>query len=109
MKYLLTEQNFVPDIVNPTPDYYCTWQTQLYATSDGKPEKQRAAIGEQALFGDQKPYGWAHFYEQARRDLILVMENGKIELMGTHDELLRTSVIYREVYEQQTNGGDDNE
>ncbi|MBQ8212489.1 MAG: ABC transporter ATP-binding protein [Clostridia bacterium] len=42
-------------------------------------------------------------------DLILVMENGRIESMGTHDELLRTSVIYREVYEQQTNGGDDNE
>ena len=42
-------------------------------------------------------------------DLILVMENGRIESMGTHDELLRTSVIYREVYEQQTNGGDENE
>ena len=42
-------------------------------------------------------------------DLILVMENGKIESMGKHDELLRTSQIYREVYEQQTNGGGDNE
>ena len=42
-------------------------------------------------------------------DLILVMENGRIEAMGRHEELLRTSVIYREVYEQQTNGGGDNE
>lgn len=42
-------------------------------------------------------------------DLILVMNNGKIEAMGAHDELLRTSEIYREVYEQQTNGGDGNE
>ena len=42
-------------------------------------------------------------------DLILVMENGRIEAMGRHDELLQTSVIYREVYEQQTNGGGDNE
>ena len=38
-------------------------------------------------------------------DLILVMENGKIEAMGKHDELLGASEIYREVYEQQTQGG----
>ena len=42
-------------------------------------------------------------------DLILVMENGKISDKGTHEELLKTSQIYREVYEQQTNGGDQNE
>ena len=42
-------------------------------------------------------------------DLILVMENGKISQKGTHEELLATSEIYREVYEQQTNGGDENE
>ena len=42
-------------------------------------------------------------------DLILVMENGKIADRGTHNELLKTSEIYREVYEQQTNGGDQDE
>ena len=42
-------------------------------------------------------------------DLILVMENGKIADKGTHEELLKTSQIYREVYEQQTNGGDQDE
>ena len=42
-------------------------------------------------------------------DLILVMENGKIANSGTHEELLQTSEIYREVWEQQTNGGDENE
>ena len=42
-------------------------------------------------------------------DLILVMENGMIADRGTHEELLKTSQIYREVYEQQTNGGDQNE
>ena len=42
-------------------------------------------------------------------DLILVMENGKIAQKGTHEELLKTSEIYREVWEQQTNGGDENE
>lgn len=42
-------------------------------------------------------------------DLILVMNNGKIEAMGTHTELLAESSIYREVYEQQTNGGAEDE
>ncbi len=41
-------------------------------------------------------------------DLILVMENGRIDAVGTHEELLKCSTIYREVYEQQTNGGEDN-
>ena len=42
-------------------------------------------------------------------DLILVLDNGRIVNAGTHEELLKDSVIYQEVYEQQTNGGDDNE
>lgn len=42
-------------------------------------------------------------------DLILVMDNGRIAASGTHSELLKTSEIYREVYEQQTNGGDADE
>ena len=36
---------------------------------------------------------------------ILVMENGRIADLGTHDELMRTSEIYREIYQQQTKGG----
>lgn len=42
-------------------------------------------------------------------DMIIVMENGKISASGKHDELMQNSEIYREVYEQQTNGGDSNE
>ncbi|MBE6642494.1 MAG: ABC transporter ATP-binding protein [Ruminococcaceae bacterium] len=42
-------------------------------------------------------------------DLIIVMDNGKISDMGNHEQLLKTSDIYREVYEQQTNGGEDDE
>ena len=42
-------------------------------------------------------------------DLIIVMDNGEISALGKHDELLKTSEIYREVYNQQTNGGADNE
>ena len=37
-------------------------------------------------------------------DKILVMDGGKIVDMGTHEELLKTSSIYREVYESQTKG-----
>ena len=38
-------------------------------------------------------------------DMILVMDNGGISAVGTHEELLASSDIYREVWEQQTNGG----
>ena len=42
-------------------------------------------------------------------DLILVMDNGSISAAGTHEALLQSSDIYREVYEQQTKGGKENE
>ena len=37
-------------------------------------------------------------------DLILVMDGGRIAAQGQHDELLKTSDIYREVYESQMKG-----
>ena len=40
-------------------------------------------------------------------DMILVMDSGKIVDRGTHSELLKSSEIYREVYEQQKSGGDE--
>lgn len=42
-------------------------------------------------------------------DMIIVMDGGRISALGKHDELMQSSEIYREVYEQQTHGGDDNE
>ncbi len=40
-------------------------------------------------------------------DRILVMEGGKISGLGTHEELLSTNAIYREIYETQVKGGGD--
>ena len=42
-------------------------------------------------------------------DLILVMENGAIAAAGNHTELMESCEIYREIYAQQTKGGEDNE
>ena len=38
-------------------------------------------------------------------DRIIVMEDGKVNGFGTHEELLANNEIYREVYESQTGGG----
>ncbi len=42
-------------------------------------------------------------------DLIIIMNNGTVADMGSHDELMRTSEIYREIFEEQTHGGADDE
>ena len=42
-------------------------------------------------------------------DLILVMSGGKIVDRGTHEELIKTSDIYREVYETQSGGKEEEE
>ena len=40
--------------------------------------------------------------------MIIVLDKGEVSAVGTHEELLQTSSIYREVYEQQI-GGKENE
>ena len=42
-------------------------------------------------------------------DMIIVMDNGKISQIGTHGELLKSNEIYREIFQQQTNGGEEDE
>ena len=42
-------------------------------------------------------------------DRIIVMNDGKICGIGTHDELLKSNAIYQEVYETQKKGDDDDE
>ena len=40
-------------------------------------------------------------------DMIIMMENGMVAAVGTHDELMKTSAIYQEVYHSQQKGGDE--
>ena len=42
-------------------------------------------------------------------DIIAVMDGGRIIDSGTHDELLGRCDIYRDIYEQQTKGGSEDE
>ena len=40
-------------------------------------------------------------------DRILVLDKGKIDGLGTHEELLKTNALYQEVYNSQTQGSGD--
>lgn len=42
-------------------------------------------------------------------DKIIVLDNGTVNGIGTHEELLKSNEIYREVYESQVKGGDNDE
>ena len=104
-----TNMNLVPSCVNPSPDYYCTWQTQLYATSDGKPEGQRAIIGEKGLFDTEKPYGWAYFYEKARGDLFIVMDDSWDVPPSGDEGYFGSLILDAEKFPESTRGAQSNE
>ncbi len=72
---LKTGISLVPDTTNPSPDYYCTWQTQLFASCESRRVQQRDLINEECLFGEAYPFGWTGFYPDARQDLFLVMDD----------------------------------
>jgi len=65
----------IPNIPNPSPDYYCTWQTQQYYTNDGGSGAQRANIVETNMFGKLAYQSWTDFYPNARADLYFVMDD----------------------------------
>ncbi|MBQ7039599.1 MAG: hypothetical protein IJN39_03420, partial [Clostridia bacterium] len=105
-----TNVNLVPDIQNSTPDYYCTWQTQLYASCDGKPEGQRAIISEKAMFSPEKPFGWAYFYEDARKDLFFVMDDSWDAPAGmNHKPYFGTLQLDAEKFPESTKGSTNTE
>ena len=42
-----------------------------------------------------------------KADRILVLNNGRVDGFDTHEKLLETNAIYREIYESQVKGGGD--
>ena len=38
-------------------------------------------------------------------DMIILMENGQIGAVGTHEELMQTSAVYQDIYYSQQKGG----
>ena len=42
-------------------------------------------------------------------DMIVIMNEGKIAAVGKHEDLLANNLIYKEVFESQRKGGEDNE
>ena len=42
----------------------------------------------------------------SKADKIIVLDNGRISGIGTHDELMKSNIIYQEVYDSQMKGGD---
>ena len=49
----------------------------------------------------------AAYYCNNNADRIIVFDDGKIDGVGTHEELLKSNSIYREVYNQQMNDNAD--
>ena len=103
-----TNIDLIPTHVNPSPDYYCTWQTQLYATSDGKPPAQRAVLGEHALFAEEKPFGWAYFYEKARNDLFFVMDDSWDVSPAGEKDAFGSLILDAEKFPEATTGAQTN-
>ncbi|HEY5500146.1 MAG TPA: hypothetical protein VIK20_07170 [Bacteroidales bacterium] len=71
----MNESGLVPNSVNPSPDYYCTWQTQKYYTNAADPVVMRNNIIEANLFGTLPYQGWLNFYPKVRGDLFIVMDD----------------------------------
>ena len=62
----------------------------------------------QTLLGHKLPHRAIPFRKTGVA-LIRMLDDGKVESFGTHEELLNKSEIYRDVYESQTKGGKENE
>ena len=109
------------EFIERFPDKYNTWIEQGGSNVSGG-QKQRLTIA-RALLRKPKVLIRKAFREEipgttkiiiAQRissvqdaDRILVLDNGQINGLGTHEELLKNNAIYQEVYSSQTQGGGD--
>ncbi|MEG0895799.1 MAG: hypothetical protein RSE93_08775, partial [Oscillospiraceae bacterium] len=58
-----------------TPNYYNTWQTQLYICNNNGPVAQRENMTEENIFGNKKGQGWINFFEDIRNNLVFVLDD----------------------------------
>ena len=103
-------KGLIPDTPNPSPDYYCTWQTQQYFTSGGGSALQRANIIEANILGNGMYQGWANFYSKVRKDLIFVMDDSwDIPLSGDAKGYFGSLILNKERFPTFAKAGVSNE
>ena len=68
---------------------------------------QQNEADSELLAGLAADMGYEPSCDPDKADLILVMDNGRIVDQGSHAQLLRSSQIYREVYESQNKAGEE--
>ena len=94
--------NLIPDKSPATGSYWCTWDTQWNVLKErlpaGSPIPTRDAMNEEFLFGSE---GVLNRFEGMRGDMIVVLDDGKVCGIGTHEELLETCKVYQEIYYSQ--------
>ncbi|MDL2214540.1 ABC transporter ATP-binding protein/permease, partial [Clostridia bacterium OttesenSCG-928-O13] len=133
------QQAAADEFIDALPDGYDTWVEQGGANFSGGQKQRlciaRALLRKpqililddstsavdtrtdaliRAAFADEIPHTTKIIIAQRvssvqAADAIIVMDDGMISAVGTHDELLKSSAIYREVYQSQQKGGLDDD